>query len=77
MLAFLLQTARKHARCKELNLNQYILSNIDCRSTDNDEENAMRRRLYFVLPDIKSAHTLMDELLLQRIDEDHIHFHAD
>jgi hypothetical protein len=37
----------------------------------------MRRRLYFVLPDIKSAHTLMDELLLQRIDENHIHFHAD
>lgn len=37
----------------------------------------MRRRLYFVLPDVKSAHTLMDELLLQRIEENHIHFHAD
>ena len=37
----------------------------------------MRRRLYFVLPNIKSAHTIMDELLLDRIDETHIHFHAD
>lgn len=36
----------------------------------------MRRKLYFVLPDIHSAQTLMDELLLARIDEQHIHFHA-
>ncbi|MFD1122591.1 hypothetical protein ACFQ2T_08775 [Methylophilus flavus] len=37
----------------------------------------MRRRLYFVLPNVKSAHALMDELLLNRIEENHIHFHAD
>lgn len=37
----------------------------------------MRRRLYFVLPDIRSAHTIMDELLLDRIEENHIHFHAE
>lgn len=36
----------------------------------------MRRRLYFVLPDVRSAHQLMNELLLDRIDEGHIHFHA-
>jgi hypothetical protein len=37
----------------------------------------MRRRLYFVLPSVTSAQTIMDELLLDRIDENHIHFHAD
>lgn len=37
----------------------------------------MRRRLYFVLPNIHSAHEIMDELLLERIDENHIHFHAE
>lgn len=36
----------------------------------------MRRRLYFVLPNIRSAQAMMNELLLERIDEDHIHFHA-
>lgn len=36
----------------------------------------MRRRLYFVLPNIRSAHAMMKELLLERIEEDHIHFHA-
>lgn len=36
----------------------------------------MRRKLYFVVPDIKSANAMMNELLLDRIDEDHIHFHA-
>lgn len=37
----------------------------------------MRRKLYFVLPNINSAHIMMDELLLDRIDENHIHFHAE
>jgi len=37
----------------------------------------MRRRLYFVLPNIRSAQVIMNELLLERIDEHHIHFHAD
>ena len=37
----------------------------------------MRRRLYFVLPDIRSAQAIMEELLLDRIDENHIHFHAE
>jgi hypothetical protein len=37
----------------------------------------MRRKLYFVLPSVTSAHHIMDELLLERIDESHIHFHAD
>ncbi|WP_029147748.1 hypothetical protein [Methylophilus sp. 5] len=36
----------------------------------------MRRRLYFVLPNIRSAQAMMNELLLERIDENHIHFHA-
>lgn len=36
----------------------------------------MRRRLYFVLPNIRSAQAMMNELLLERIDESHIHFHA-
>lgn len=36
----------------------------------------MRRRLYFVLPNIHSAQAVMNELLLDRIDENHIHFHA-
>ncbi len=36
----------------------------------------MRRKLYFVLPDVKSAKVVMDALLLARIDDGHIHFHA-
>jgi hypothetical protein len=36
----------------------------------------MRRKLYFVLPDVKSAQGIMDELLLSRIEARHIHFHA-
>jgi len=36
----------------------------------------MRRRLYYLLPDIPSARTMLDELLLARIDEGHIHFMA-
>lgn len=36
----------------------------------------MRRRLYFVLPDLATADTIQKELLLARIDEGHIHFLA-
>lgn len=36
----------------------------------------MRRRLYYVLPDISSARAMLDELLLARIEERHIRFLA-
>lgn len=36
----------------------------------------MRRRLYFILPDIGSAETIEKELLLAKIDDPHIHFLA-
>jgi hypothetical protein len=36
----------------------------------------MRRRLYFVLPDIESARGMRDEMLLARIEIKHIHFLA-
>lgn len=36
----------------------------------------MRRRLYFLLPDVKHAREVFNDLLLQRIDADHIYFLA-
>ena len=36
----------------------------------------MRRRLYFVLPDITSAKQIVNDLLLARIEERHMHFLA-
>jgi hypothetical protein len=36
----------------------------------------MRRRLYFLLPDVKLARRIFKELLLERIEERHIHFLA-
>ena len=36
----------------------------------------MRRRLLFVLPDVTCARRMMDDLLLARIEERHIHFIA-
>ena len=36
----------------------------------------MRRRLYFVLPDIESARSMLKEMLLARIECRHIHFLA-
>ena len=36
----------------------------------------MRRRLYFLLPDIQSAQKTMNDLLLMRIGERHLHFMA-
>ena len=37
----------------------------------------MRRRIYWLLPDLASARRTMDDLLLARIAEPHIHFVAD
>ena len=34
----------------------------------------MRRRLYFVLPDVESARSMLNEMLLARIECRHIHF---
>ena len=34
----------------------------------------MRRRLYFVLPDVESARAMLNDLLLARIEVRHIHF---
>ena len=36
----------------------------------------MRRRLYFVLPDVGSAETIEKELLLAKVEDPHIHFLA-
>ena len=36
----------------------------------------MRRRLYFMLADVPSARSMLDELLLARIEEKHMHFWA-
>lgn len=36
----------------------------------------MRRRLYFMLPNVASARAMLDELLLARIEERYIHFYA-
>ena len=36
----------------------------------------MRRKLYFMLPDIKTAHQMMDQMLLARIEEQNVHFLA-
>jgi hypothetical protein len=40
------------------------------------ERATMRKRLYFMLPDIQSAREMLDEMLLARIAERHIHFLA-
>jgi len=36
----------------------------------------MRRRLYFLLPDLESARRTADDLLLARVDDRHMHFLA-
>ena len=36
----------------------------------------MRKRLYFMLPDIQSARGMLNEMLLARVEERHIHFLA-
>ena len=33
----------------------------------------MRRRLYYVMPDLECARKIMNDLLLARIEERHIH----
>jgi hypothetical protein len=37
----------------------------------------MRKRLYFVLPDVASADKTADDLLLARIEDRHMHFLAE
>ena len=37
----------------------------------------MRRRLYFILPDLETAQKVEQELLLAHIDDHHIHFPGD
>lgn len=36
----------------------------------------MRRRLYFILPDVESARRTADDLLLARVEDRHMHFLA-
>lgn len=36
----------------------------------------MNRRVYFMLPDVEDAHAMMDEMLLARVNANHIHFLA-
>lgn len=36
----------------------------------------MNRRLYFMLPDVEHSHSMMDDLLLARVDAKRIHFLA-
>lgn len=36
----------------------------------------MKRRLYFVLPNLASAKQIVNDLLLARIEDRHMHFHA-
>jgi hypothetical protein len=36
----------------------------------------MKRRLYYMLPDVPSARAMLDELLLARVEERHMHFYA-
>src|SRR6185437_16905392 len=45
-------------------------------SNTSRPEDTMRRRLYFIMPDVASARTMMDDLLLARVEERHIHFLA-
>jgi hypothetical protein len=36
----------------------------------------MRKRLYFLLPDVPSAHRMAEDLLLARVEDRHMHFLA-
>ena len=36
----------------------------------------MKRRLYYMLPDVPSARAMLDELLLARVEERNLHFYA-
>jgi hypothetical protein len=42
----------------------------------SERSTAMRRRLYFLLPDLTSAQKTADDLLLARIEDRHMHFLA-
>ena len=60
------------------NLAHYLPSNLMPASTPAKKEGSMlmRRRLYFVLPDVESARAMLNEMLLARIECRHIHFLA-
>jgi hypothetical protein len=49
---------------------------VECQAVSQNVEDIMRRRLYFIMPDLASARKMMDDLLLARIEERHIHFLA-
>jgi hypothetical protein len=40
------------------------------------QERTMRRRILYLIPDLASARRMMDDLLLARVEERHIHFLA-
>jgi hypothetical protein len=46
-------------------------------SFTRSKENIMRRRIYWLLPDLSSARRTMNDLLLARVPEQHMHFVAD
>ena len=48
----------------------------DAPSKLRRKEIAMRRRIYYLLPNLASARRAMDDLLLGRVEERHIHFVA-
>jgi hypothetical protein len=48
-----------------------------CSYVSRHEEASMRRRIYWLLPNLASARRTMDDLLLARIAEPHIHFVAE
>jgi hypothetical protein len=46
------------------------------RTARHDQEEWMRRRLYWLAPNVESARRIADDLLLARIDDRHMHFLA-
>ena len=54
-------------------MNDYVARNQRVQTT---KERVKMRRLYFMLPDLDTTKTVVDELLLKRIDEHHIHIVA-
>jgi hypothetical protein len=48
--------------------------NFPIRPRTHPTEAIMRRRIYWLLPDLASARRIMDDLLLARIAEEHLHF---
>src|SRR5690554_1145809 len=42
-------------------------------ANDSIKESDVRRRLYFLLPDVASAERTVDDLLLARVEDRHLH----